>query len=71
MAIDISADLTITLLQRDMATPTLSGVYDTGSPPGTYMPGKDFSPVDNVSTGGQADLNFSVAFDSISKNKRY
>lgn len=66
MAIDISTDLVITLLAQNIQTPTINGVYDTGSPPDTYLPGKDFSPTDNVSTGNTANFNFSIAFDSLS-----
>lgn len=66
MAVDISTDLNITLLARDIKTPTITGIYDVGSPAGTYIPGRDYSPIDDVSTGIVAELNFSAAFDSIS-----
>ena len=64
MAIDILTDLNIYLQAQNISTPTITGVYDGGSPPGTYVPGKDFSPTDNVSTGNTALLNFSIAFES-------
>ena len=67
MSIDISTDLIIVLQAQNIETPTTTGVYDLGSPPGTYIPGKDFSPADNVSTGGKAQLNFSISFRSIGR----
>lgn len=66
MAIDISTDLSITLLAKEILTPTITSVYDTGSPPDTYLPGKDFSPTDDVSTGTTVQMSLSISFDSIS-----
>lgn len=66
MSIDISTDLNITLLAKSKSTPTLTGIYDVGNPAGTYIPGKDFSATDDVSTGNTVQYTFSIAFDSVS-----
>ncbi|MEG1776594.1 MAG: isopeptide-forming domain-containing fimbrial protein [Clostridia bacterium] len=64
MAIDISQDLNIFVQVLATETATLTGAYDTGFPAGTYLPGKDFSPTDNVSSGAVTSYQLGISLTS-------
>ena len=63
-SVDISSDLGITLETKCVETPTLTGIYSLGKPANTYFPGKDFSLLDNVSTGKVANYNIKISLNS-------
>lgn len=63
-SLDISSDLGITLETKCVETPTLTGIYSLGKPANTYFPGKDFSLLDNVSTGKVANYNIKISLNS-------
>ncbi|MEG2857610.1 MAG: hypothetical protein RR994_03215, partial [Clostridia bacterium] len=70
MAIDISNDLNIFVQVISTQTATISGAYDTGSPPDSYLPGKDFSAADSISNGLVTSYKLGISLTSKS-NKEY
>ncbi|MEG1278281.1 MAG: isopeptide-forming domain-containing fimbrial protein [Cellulosilyticaceae bacterium] len=64
MAINISEDLKIIVKVISVETKTKTDVYDTGFPSATYLPGKDFSPTDNVSDGVVTSYKLGISLTS-------
>ncbi|MEG1473763.1 MAG: isopeptide-forming domain-containing fimbrial protein, partial [Christensenella sp.] len=62
---DITTDLSIVTAEISRSTPTSNGTYSTGSPAGTYVPGKDYSATDDVSTNGSITHKISVSLSSL------
>lgn len=63
MAIIISDDLIINVVVNNVETKTIDNQYATGAP-GTYVPGKDFSPTDNVSAGVVTSYQIGISLSS-------
>ncbi|MEG0365824.1 MAG: hypothetical protein RR585_03250, partial [Coprobacillus sp.] len=63
MAVIISDDLIINVVVNGVETKTIDNHYDTGAP-GTYLPGKDFSPVDDVSAGVVTSYQIGISLSS-------
>ncbi|MEG0684982.1 MAG: isopeptide-forming domain-containing fimbrial protein [Coprobacillus sp.] len=69
MAIIISDDLIIKVVVNSVETKTIDNHYDVGAP-NTYLPGKDFSAVDNVSAGVVTSYQLGISLSSKS-NQSY
>lgn len=64
--VDPSQDLVITVKSTSVATPTINEVYDTEIGEDEYLPGKDASPYNQISTG--RSVVYDVAFSFASKS---
>lgn len=67
--ISITNDLVIDVVQTSLKTKTDDGIYNTGSPAGTYLPGKDFSENDDVSKGKSIDYTIGISLSSKSNSE--
>lgn len=69
MSINILDDLTIAVVVNQVNTKTITGQYDVGAP-GTYLPGIDCSPTDDVSAGVTTSYQLGISLSSKS-NQTY
>lgn len=64
MAIDISNDLVIRAKGKILNTPTKNGIYDCDDCPFEYIPGKDYSLIDDISTGKMVTYLIDIELES-------